>query len=116
MLLRKLSVLEPDEREDEYEVDVALMRSIQEHITDLMFPVVMLPDGEGKLNQRWATLLHPLCCYCFNLADTAKLVRSSGHVLIDQGTECGFSITDKIQVDRMILYFNDLDPSAGQPV
>ena len=86
MLLRKLSVLEPDEREDEYEVDVSVMRSIQEHITNLMFPVVMLPDGEGKLNQRWAALLHSLRCYCFNFADTAKLTSSSVHRLTDQGT------------------------------
>ena len=25
-------------------------------------------------------------------------------------------MTDKLQVDRMISYFNDLDPSTGEPV
>ena len=94
MLLRKLSVLEPDEREDEYEVEAAVMRSIQKHITHLMFPVEMLPDGEGMLNQRWATLLPSLRCYCFNLANTAKLTSSSVHWLTDQGTDFGFGMTD----------------------
>ena len=110
MLLRKLSVPEPVEHEDEYEVEVAVMRSIQEHITHLMFPVVMLLDVEGKLNQRWAALLYSLRCYCFKFADTAKLSSSSGHWLTDQGAEFGFSETDKFQVDRMISYFNDLEP------
>ena len=116
LLLRKLTFLEPDEREEEYEVEVALMRSIEEHTTHLTFPVVMLPDGEGKLNQRWSTLLHSFRCYCFNFADTAKLAHSSGHWLTDQGTEFGFGMTDKFQVDGMISYFNDLDPSTGKPV
>lgn len=116
LLLGKLRVLEPDEREEEYEVEVALMRSIHERTAHLTVSVVMLPDGEGKLNQRWPAVLHYLRCCCFNFAGTAKLAHSCGHWLTGQGTEFGFSMTDKFQVDRMISYFNDLDPSMAKPI
>ena len=116
LLLRILSVLEPDEREAEYEVEAIVMRSIEEAVTHLMFPVVPLPDGEGKLNQRWAAMLHSIRCVCFDFADTAKLVQSSGLCLTDQGTEVSFGMAVAFQVGRMIPYVNDLDPSIGKPV
>ena len=80
----------------------------------MMFPVVLLPDGEGKLNQRWAAMLHSMRCYCYNFADTTKLVHCGRHWLTDQGTEFGFGMTDQFLVNRMIPYINDLDLNIGK--
>ena len=73
------------------------MRSIGEAVTHFMFPVVLLPGGEGRLNQCWAVLLHSMRSYCFSFADTAKLVNCSSYPLTDQGAEFGLGMTEKIR-------------------